>query len=857
MLLGAIIVLALGVTLPPLINIGRYQRRIAASIGRSVGRSVHMSSVTLRLLPLPAFELSDFWVEEDPHYGAEPILRSSSVIAYLRLLSLWRGKLEIARIHFDDASLNLVRAPDGSWNFGSVLVQAAHTANAPTGQRYAGSTPRFPYIEATNARINFKRGAEKMPLSFLNSDLSVWLENPDEWGVHFRAQPARTDLDLDLSDTGLLRIDGSLRRAATLTEMPVNLHVEWSSAPLGQLSRLTVGRDIGWRGDLDIRTEIAGSVGLARLKTRIEIDGLHRAEFVPSQPLDLETTCQASYQKVSRSLEEIACASPVGTGELVLSGYMRQTESQAETELNLGIHRLPASAVLAGLQEMRQGWANGIQAVGELDGQFTFSSTNDGPLLPSGQATARSLTLTLPNSARPFSLNPVRFSFDKHETAPGSSSSVRPSGAPASQPALLLQPMRLSLGEPSPLSIDGRFTLSGFDLHLAGSGAIARLRGLSRILSGDSGSRPAWPGSAGVALGSTGIATLDVNVHGPWLLPVADSDHPVMPSITEGTILIKNVELNAPYLSRTLKIGSALGTIHPTDVAWTDASFSYGTLEAQGALDYPTLCAPGVSCSAQFALATPSLNAGELQSTLLGSDRSGEILQELLNRIDHHPVLWPRLSGTFEIGDLSAGKLVFHDATGDVAIAGNSMQIRSLDARLLNGSVHLAGTLDATGDQPEYAFTGQIKDASLTGLSALSAEHWGGGAANFTAQWKMAGLTAQDLAQSVTGAVHWDWTKGTLGTAAPSFPSTQALAHFDEWSGDATIQDSVINIEQSRMTRGAEAIPLSGTITFDRRIDLTSSSEPRGLSMTGTLEHPRVRGPGSIARTEPAKVVSR
>ncbi len=85
------------------------------------------------------------------------------------------GRLEVSRIHFDDASLNLVREPNGGWNFASILVQAAHIPNAPTGQRYAGSAPRFPYIEADNSRINFKQGNEKKPLSFLNSDLSVSL----------------------------------------------------------------------------------------------------------------------------------------------------------------------------------------------------------------------------------------------------------------------------------------------------------------------------------------------------------------------------------------------------------------------------------------------------------------------------------------------------------------------------------------------------------------------------------------------------------------------------------------------------------------------------------------------------------
>ena len=270
-ILLAVVVLALvAFVLPPLVNLNRYQHRIAENIGRSIGRQVHISSVKLRLLPLPGLEFSDFSVREDPQFGAEPILHSGSVVAYLRILSLWRGRLEVSRIHFDDASLNLVRQPNGGWNLASILIQAAHIPNAPTGQRYAGSAPRFPYIEAENARINFKQGNEKMPLSFLNSDLSISLDQDNDWELHLKAQPVRTDLNISLADTGMLRIDGMLHRAAMLREMPLKLKVEWSGVPLGQLSRLTLGHDIDWRGGLNVESEVSGTANLAQIPRPLE-----------------------------------------------------------------------------------------------------------------------------------------------------------------------------------------------------------------------------------------------------------------------------------------------------------------------------------------------------------------------------------------------------------------------------------------------------------------------------------------------------------------------------------------------------------------------------------------------------------
>ena len=46
-------------------------------MSNSLGRPVRMSGVELRLLPRPGFVITDLTVEEDPSYGAEPVLHAS------------------------------------------------------------------------------------------------------------------------------------------------------------------------------------------------------------------------------------------------------------------------------------------------------------------------------------------------------------------------------------------------------------------------------------------------------------------------------------------------------------------------------------------------------------------------------------------------------------------------------------------------------------------------------------------------------------------------------------------------------------------------------------------------------------
>ena len=119
----------------------RLKSRIVSSISSAVGRPVEIGSVSLRLLPRPGFDLENLVVYDDPAFGAEPMLRASEVTAALRLTSLVRGRLEIARLDLTEPSLNLVHAEGGRWNLEALLERTAHMPLAPTGKTKSEPRP--------------------------------------------------------------------------------------------------------------------------------------------------------------------------------------------------------------------------------------------------------------------------------------------------------------------------------------------------------------------------------------------------------------------------------------------------------------------------------------------------------------------------------------------------------------------------------------------------------------------------------------------------------------------------------------------------------------------------------------------
>ena len=291
LILIAFAMLVLAIVAPPFININRFRRGIVQSISAGLGRPVYASSVELELFPRPAFVLHHLTVASEPAFGAEPVITTETVTASLRASTLWHGRVEIASLHFDAPSLNLVRNDQGEWNFAS-LIRNSSVLELP-GAPSSVHPPPFPYVAATNARINFKLGREKLPFSLEGADLAFWKESDSEWRVRVKAQPVRTDLVA--ADTGQIIGEASIRKATALMDAPIRASLEWRRVELGEISRLFHGEDRGWRGNVDGTAGVQGTLAKLLVTTDIEVQEFRRAEFVPLSELDLATHCQAQF----------------------------------------------------------------------------------------------------------------------------------------------------------------------------------------------------------------------------------------------------------------------------------------------------------------------------------------------------------------------------------------------------------------------------------------------------------------------------------------------------------------------------------------------------------------------------------
>jgi len=819
---AAIAVLLALVLGPPYISISRYKSRITQLVSTSLGRPVRLSSVELRLLPRPGFVITDLTVQEDPAYGAEPILHANTVVAAIRLFSLWRGRLELSRISVDEASVNLVRNGEGHWNL-DPFFRAATAGKAPQGE----ALPPLPYLEATNSRINVKNGIEKLPYSLVNADLSFWQENPGEWRVRMRGQPARTDVSLDLADTGIVRLEASFRRAPELSRVPIHLELDWREAQLGQLSRLVVGSDPGWRGNLTGQMQLDGTAQAAQVKTRLTATGVHRAEFAPTEPLDFDANCSFEYRYFDRSVEKLSCDSPLGDGHIKLTGEL---PGDRAAKFSVEAQRVPVSAGLDMLRTLRSGFDSDLEAGGTISGRIAYD-----PSAPSGSeieaARAKVQKKRTAKSAAADVIGPLTGSLVAEGlrlSGGGLSQPIQvskpvtfqPVPAAAGQSQALAATLAIPAGGAAPLAVAVQVTARGYEATVRGPASLLRLREFARVA-----------GIANVAAleGLAGDpASLDLNGYGPWLSARSDvglesagaGPLEILPERNgdqlAGTVALHNANWRSDALANHIQIAQAVLRVGGETAVWDPIEFTDGPVKGTARFQpAPPLCSAGQECPPELDLQFDELDAAQLQAALLGAKRESTVISDLIERFSSSSTsAWPRMDGTMQARILRVGPIAIENAVVSLRLAADGAEITHFGGNLFGGVVSGTGKL-TKGDKPGYSFDGKLEKANATAVCRIFSLRCTGGPIEADGSVTLSGFTDKDLGGSAAGSLHFEWSRGSVQpVVAGKVEIPQALTQFSRWTADAKIGGNAAVIAKSEVERGTHKANVELTVTI-------------------------------------------
>jgi hypothetical protein len=818
--LAALLLAALIV--PPFIRVDRFRRTLLHSIGEGLGRPVNATSVELRLLPLPSFVLHNFTVSEDPAFGAEPVLTAESVTVLPRASTLWHRRVEVATLSFNHASVNLVRNAGGHWNFEALLQHspAVQRQNRHAAAQDVEPPMPFPYIEATRTRVNFKSGAEKLPLSLEEANLALWKESAREWRARVRARPVRTDAEV--ADAGQIRLQASLLATGPLGDSPLQIAFQWRKAPLEELGRLLHGRENGWRGLMTVDGKAAGSFSDLQFHANAVLRGFQRAEFVPPAEIDLAAACQGRYSQDSRVANTVTCAIPVEDGHLTVAA---QAQAASAPSVQIGLDHVPASWVLAVFRQIHPGVAP-ISASGVLSGSAECRAQTLHPSQQACNGSIHSNGVVLQSGGLPRPL-----------TLPGITLTATPDGWE-------LTPLRLTLGGPSPVTLSGTLSHAEGIFLLNGPASLQQIASVARAFR--------IPAFAALSRSTTGTAQLHLQAASRWVpgfsAPATLSGDSATAPLTQwsGQATLQDAIFQLPSLPRTVHLTAAHLTLASNTLVWSGLNGSYNHLSFNGSLEWQPVCTGIADCRRSFDLHVAHLDAARLAISLQPQSESERLLH-LLSSSYSSPAPLPQAAGLVAADTLTLGPLELHAAHMNLTLEPRAVRITHLSAALLGGTLsggspsQPAFSVRWDGRTPAYEGNLDLAGIRMRNVAGLWQETWGAGTADGHLTLQTHGEGAAALASNAQGAFQWNWRNGALPANGTPASSASPLAAFRSWQGSGTINGRTLQIADSRVfpaassghgQRPAASIPVTGTLSFARQANLHVGSS---LLLTGPL----------------------
>jgi AsmA family/AsmA-like C-terminal region len=808
-----LLLLALFVVRP---QVGLLHRKVAESLSVELGRRVEIAAVHIRFLPRPGLELQNLTIHDNSEFGAEPLVRSTDVAAWLRVSSLLRGRIEISSLNLSDASLNLSRSSEGKWNFEELVERASKSSAAPTTAGKTESRRKFPYIEAARARINFKNGLEKTHFALTNADFALWQESENQWGVRLQASPIRTDANL--TDTGIITLNGNWQRSAVLYDTPVQFSLDWKQAQVGQLSRLFLGTDQEWRGSVHLSSTLAGTLRDLRITSDASIDQLRRQDIPAGNDFNVAAQCAAEYNSDQRALRNLDCTAPSGNGTLEVKGSAVGVPFSSY-DLKFFATAVPVQSALELIRHVNQTVPRDLSASGSMD--FAFSLGRSGSSIEAqleGQGEAKAVRLRS-QAGTELLLGRIPFRLVTSSSAAKASPSRVISAFP-NFPNLEIGPISVPLGRPTPVQAQLSLSRSGYMASIRGEAGLKRLLQAAQMLR--------IPAPRVVAEGSS---TLDLNLAGAWDLAT--------PSLT-GTAQLRSVHAQVRGLNSPFQIRHADLVIDADAVRVKNLEAMAGGSTWHGSVLVPRPCAAPESCRFQFHLRSPEASAVALNRLVnpLAVKRPWYRLLGLGSSSNSF-FLKTTATGSIAIDKLHLGGAVFTRFSTDVDLEKAKVSFANVRANLFGGQTAATWKADFSVRPPAYSGSGSFDGISLTSVADLMRSEWIDGSGSADYRFNASGWNIQELLDAAELNASFNIRDGTFPhlVLAENAEPLSATA----FSGQLALHQGNFSLEDTELVTADGVFNVSGTASLAGALDLKMTREnSTGYKVSGTLDQTRV-----------------
>jgi hypothetical protein len=777
-------------------------RYLTAKLATAFGRPVEVGHYDFSLLAGPRLEANSVTVGEDPRFGHEYFLRAEQLTVSLRWQALLRGHVEFGTLSFTRPCLNLVLAPDGRWNLEDWLPHPADSKVTGTAvttvaahPAAAGAVPHPARIEVDGGRIDFKRGADKLPFALMDVKGEVEQDGPGRWRLDLEARPMRAAVIVQ--EAGTVRLRGLVGGTSSRLR-PAELELNWQDASLSDVLRLARDRDYGIRGRFSVIVQARSDGPDWTLIASTQLRRLHRWDF-PLRAGDPAVNAHLSAQlwpSDSRiELQQLVLETPRSNARASGSfSWARLADAPRglpnDFHLQVRSSTLYLDDVLAWYRAFHSGVANELSLRGMADVDLNLDGwpprieqavvASDGAQLEGGSLRA-----------------PVRVSRMALRIEQG-----RATLAPTTV-ALANEPSAVHLEATGRRDFDWSWSAKA-------AGQTERLQDLFAAAAAAGWSLPRGWAVEG---------PLKFDLH--W----QDARNPFRER-PAGTIELGGLTLRAPFLNRAMSQIKAHVELRPTE-----SRVALASAQAFGAHWSGALRRTAGSAAWEGSLAADRLSAAEFDRWLDPRWREG-LLERILPilRPAPQPFSLPQglsLRGQLTVDQLDVEPAVLHRlrAGFDLNLDARSIELRDAQADFFGGTVH--GTLHAQlSPEPSYRVEARLDHVDLVQLAAATStlRQRFAGIASGEVLLSAHGIGRDALVNSLEGRGSIDARDAQIAGVdlehslrSPSRePGTSA---FRLAAGSFTVGAGMVRFTNLRLFGLSETWQASGSVDFSRKLD--------------------------------------
>jgi len=133
--LAAVLVVALIIALPWLINADRFRPALASELSNALGREVKVGSLSLSLFA-GALAARDISIADDPAFSKAPFVQAKSLSIGVALRPLiFSRALHINGIYLEKPEITLIRSAAGDWNFSRIGPKSGGSQGGTAGEK--------------------------------------------------------------------------------------------------------------------------------------------------------------------------------------------------------------------------------------------------------------------------------------------------------------------------------------------------------------------------------------------------------------------------------------------------------------------------------------------------------------------------------------------------------------------------------------------------------------------------------------------------------------------------------------------------------------------------------------------------